>query len=114
MKKKAATVRYTAKQIDAKRAAGASRTDWKRVDAMSQDKVERLADEEDGKLEEGWEHGVVLGLPVPKADIHIRLDADVVDWFKAQGKGYQTRINAVLRAFVGTRRRMAEARRDRR
>jgi uncharacterized protein (DUF4415 family) len=112
MAKKAGTVRYTAKQIAAKRSRGASRTDWARVDAMSQDEVERLADEEDGKLEEGWEHGVVLGLPVPKAAIHIRLDADVVDWFKVQGKGYQTRINAVLRAFVGTRRRMAEGRRD--
>jgi uncharacterized protein (DUF4415 family) len=114
MPKKNDTVRYTAKQIDAKRKRGASRTDWARVDAMPQDEVERLADEEDGKPEAGWEHGVVLGLPMPKADIHIRLDADVIDWFKAQGKGYQTRINAVLRAFVGTRRRMAEGRRDQR
>ena len=114
MKKKTGTVRYTAKQIEAKRARGASRTDWVRVDAMAQDEVERLADEEDGKLKAGWEHSVVLGLPAPKAAIHIRLDADVVDWFKAQGKGYQTRINAVLRAFVGTRRRMAGSRRARR
>src|SRR5712691_7696198 len=114
MKKRADIVRYTAKEIEAKRARGASRTDWARVDAMAQGEVERLADEEDGKLAEGWEHGVMLGLPVPKAAIHIRLDADIVDWFKAQGKGYQTRINAVLRAFVGTRRRMAGARRDRR
>jgi uncharacterized protein (DUF4415 family) len=114
MKKKSDTVRYTAKQIAAKRARGESRTDWSRVDAMSQSEVERLADEEDGKLEEGWAHGVVLGLPAPKADIHIRLDADVVDWFKAQGKGYQTRINAVLRAFVETRRRMAGSGRARR
>ena len=110
MTKKADTVRYTASQIAAKRKRGASRTDWARVDAMSQGEAERLADEEDGKLEEGWEHSVVLGLPAAKADIHIRLDADVVDWFKAQGKGYQTRINAVLRAFVGTRRRMVEGR----
>ena len=35
----------------------------------------------------------------PKAAISLRLDADVLDWFKAQGPGYQTRINAVLRAF---------------
>ena len=107
-------MRFTAKQIAAKRARGESRTYWTRVDAMSQGEVERLADDEEGALEEGWEHGVVLGLPAPKADIHIRLDADVVDWFKAQGKGYQTRINAVLRAFVGTRRRMEGSRRARR
>lgn len=35
----------------------------------------------------------------PKASISLRLDADVLAWFKAQGPGYQTRMNAVLRAF---------------
>lgn len=34
-----------------------------------------------------------------KISVTARLDADMVDWFKAQGKGYQTRMNAVLRAF---------------
>ena len=34
-----------------------------------------------------------------KASISLRLDADVLDWFRAQGPGYQTKINAVLRAF---------------
>ena len=38
--------------------------------------------------------------PVPsKASISLRVDQDVLEWFKAQGTGYQTRINAVLRAF---------------
>jgi uncharacterized protein (DUF4415 family) len=42
------------------------------------------------------------GLPAPprKAAISLRLDADVLDWFRAQGGGYQTRINAVLRAYM--------------
>jgi len=35
----------------------------------------------------------------PKASISLRLDQDVLEWFKAQGTGYQTRINTVLRAF---------------
>jgi uncharacterized protein (DUF4415 family) len=35
----------------------------------------------------------------PKTSIALRVDADVLSWFKAQGPGYQTRINAVLRAF---------------
>jgi uncharacterized protein (DUF4415 family) len=34
-----------------------------------------------------------------KASISLRIDADVLEWFKAQGPGYQTRMNAVLRAF---------------
>ena len=35
----------------------------------------------------------------PKASISLRVDQDVLEWFKAQGTGYQTRINSVLRAF---------------
>ena len=35
-----------------------------------------------------------------KAAISLRLDADVLDWFRAQGTGYQTRMNAVLRAYM--------------
>jgi len=38
--------------------------------------------------------------PLPlKTSIALRVDADVVEWFKSQGPGYQTRMNAVLRAF---------------
>ena len=38
--------------------------------------------------------------PLPsKASISLRVDQDVLEWFKAQGTGYQTRINSVLRAF---------------
>jgi len=42
------------------------------------------------------------GLPVPprKTQIALRIDKDVLAWFKAQGKGYQTRINALLRAYM--------------
>jgi uncharacterized protein (DUF4415 family) len=35
----------------------------------------------------------------PKASVSLRIDVDVLEWFKARGSGYQTRINAVLRAF---------------
>jgi len=35
----------------------------------------------------------------PKTSVSLRVDADVLEWFKAQGAGYQTRINAVLRAY---------------
>lgn len=36
----------------------------------------------------------------PKQQVALRLDADVLDWFRAQGHGYQTKINALLRAYV--------------
>lgn len=35
----------------------------------------------------------------PKAHLNVRFDADIVEWFRAQGRGYQTRMNAVLRSF---------------
>jgi uncharacterized protein (DUF4415 family) len=108
MEKRGRIVRYTAEEIAAKIAAGEDETDWERVKAMPQEEVERLADEEDGPLPEGWESTIIIGLPPRKRDVHIRLDADVVDWFRTQGRGYQTRINAVLRAFVEARKRAAE------
>jgi uncharacterized protein (DUF4415 family) len=40
-----------------------------------------------------------LELQPAKAAVSLRVDQDVLEWFKAQGPGYQTRINAVLRAF---------------
>lgn len=40
-----------------------------------------------------------------KTPVNLRLDADVLEWFRAQGKGYQTRINAVLRTFYEAHRR---------
>ncbi|MEJ0047428.1 MAG: BrnA antitoxin family protein [Rhodospirillales bacterium] len=96
MAKKQTLVRYSAEQL----ATMPSETDWARVDAMTQEEVERMADEDDGPLPEGWEKTIVLGAPEPKQDVHIRLDPAVLRWFKAHGPGYQTRINEVLRAFV--------------
>jgi uncharacterized protein (DUF4415 family) len=40
-----------------------------------------------------------LGPVPPKTSISLRVDVEVLDWFKSQGRGYQTRMNAVLRAF---------------
>jgi uncharacterized protein (DUF4415 family) len=43
---------------------------------------------------------VTVELPKPKADLHVRIDRDVLDYLRSQGRGYQTRINAVLRSCV--------------
>jgi uncharacterized protein (DUF4415 family) len=46
--------------------------------------------------------------PVPKkAQIALRLDSDVLAWFKTQGRGYQTRINALLRAYMDAHRQQS-------
>jgi uncharacterized protein (DUF4415 family) len=44
-----------------------------------------------------------VGIPAPKDHINIRVDHDVLEWFKASGKGYQTLMNNVLSAFVKSR-----------
>ena len=44
-------------------------------------------------------------MPRPKRAISLRLDADLLDWLRAQGPGYQSRINAVLRAYMEAKRR---------
>ena len=67
----------------------ASRTDWKRLAEM-EDKDIDMSD-----IPELAE----LRVP-PKQSVTIRLDADVLDWFKAQGEGYQTRINKLLRSYM--------------
>jgi uncharacterized protein (DUF4415 family) len=41
-----------------------------------------------------------LRLPIKKQSVTVRLDSDVLEWFKSQGKGYQTRMNAVLRLYM--------------
>ncbi len=50
-------------------------------------------------LDEEWFKGAVLGIPTKMAT-SMRIDGDVMDWFKAQGRGWQTLMNAVLRAYV--------------
>ena len=98
--------RYTAEELAAMRRRGESRSDWARVAAMTEQELEAsIAADPDDAREVDWTQAFV-GMPPRKQDIHIRLDADVLGWFKGTGKGYQTRINNVLRAFVESRRRM--------
>ena len=49
--------------------------------------------------EEFWKTAKVV-MPQPKETMTIRLDADVLEWFRKQGRGYQTRINAILRSCM--------------
>jgi uncharacterized protein (DUF4415 family) len=46
-----------------------------------------------------WKEAKVVYPESPKKQITVRLDADMVEWFKKQGRGYQTRMNAVLRSY---------------
>ena len=78
-----------------------SKTDWQRLQAMKDYQIKLSKEHPELDLKHVARTIVRKGLrPVrPKTSLALRVDADVVEWFKAQGPGYQTRMNAVLRAF---------------
>ena len=94
-KKSEHIVRYTAEEIRAMIARGEDRTDWEKALLVP---LPDGSDPDDAMEEIEW---ATTELPLPRRKAHasLRLDADMLDWFKAQGRGYQTRINAVLRAY---------------
>ena len=77
-------------------------SDWARVDSQSDKKIEEaIASDVDSApaLDEQWFKKALL-INRHKDSVTLRLDSDILSYFKQQGKGYQTRINQVLRAFV--------------
>lgn len=76
-----------------------SRTDWARLKGKAA--AETTAEHPQADLRHIVRAVVRRGLrpAPPKAPISLRVDQDVLEWFKDQGPGYQTKINAVLRAF---------------
>jgi len=86
-------VRHSLSEISALREAGEART--------SPD-----APEAESLGAEFWRSARVV-MPAGKTSVHLRLDSDVVDWFRARGKGHLTRMNAVLRAYVETQKHCA-------
>jgi uncharacterized protein (DUF4415 family) len=55
--------------------------------------------------EDFWRDARVVMPPPGKASVHLRLDADVLEWFRAQGRGHLSRMNAVLRSFMEAHKR---------
>ena len=103
MRNDAHTLRFTTDELARMRESGADRTDWARVDALTEEELEASIDhDEEGEID--WS-SVQVGFPGPKRQLTVRFDADVIEWFKAQGPGYQTRMNAVLRSYVEARKR---------
>lgn len=77
------------------------KTNWARVKAIP-DSAIRFTKDAPRTSPEDWAEAVAhRGLPVPvrKEQIALRVDADVLTWFRAQGSGWQTRMNEVLKAY---------------
>ena len=70
-----------------------------------EDKTSPDAPEAESLGAEFWKSARVV-MPSGKTSVHLRLDSDIVEWFKANGKGHLTRMNSVLRAYVETQKRV--------
>jgi uncharacterized protein (DUF4415 family) len=77
------------------------KTDWARVDALTdEDIAQAVANDPDAApIDIDWSDAVLV-IPAKKKAISIRVDEDVLDFFKQEGDGYQRRINAVLRSYM--------------
>jgi uncharacterized protein (DUF4415 family) len=77
------------------------RTDWAALDALTDEQIEEAVrnDPDAVPLDIDWSDGVVV-MPAKKKAISIRIDEDVLDFFKSEGDGYQGRMNAVLRSYM--------------
>jgi uncharacterized protein (DUF4415 family) len=101
MQKRRDIVSYTADELAAKRARGETRSDWAKAAALTSEEIEAqvAADPDEAGMVIDWD-SATIEMPQPKATLNMRIDHDVLDWFRRTGKGYQTRINAILRSYV--------------
>lgn len=74
----------------------ASKTDWKRLAKMKDKDIDTS---DISELDEEFFKNAVVRMPAKKP-VTLRLDDDVLEWFKDQGQGYQTRINQLLRKYM--------------
>jgi uncharacterized protein (DUF4415 family) len=81
------------------------KTDWAVVDALSDEEIEEAVrnDPDAVPLDFDWSEAVLV-IPPKKKAISIRVDEDVLDYFRKEGAGYQRRINAVLRSYMQQKR----------
>ena len=94
--------RHSAAELRKKRDRGESGTDLVRVKSLTSQEIEQACMqqlEEDG-VGGDWTKSVEVVAAVNKKTVTMRLDPDLIDWFRQTGPGYQTRINAVLRAYM--------------
>ena len=86
-------VRYTLEEVRKLK----SQTDWARIEADEAAGIEPPFDEDDFEVD--WSSAVLVD-GLNKKPISLRVDPDVLEFFRKGGSGYQTKINAVLRAYM--------------
>lgn len=78
-----------------------SETDWEKLEMMTDEEID-LSDCPEVTSDNFARAVVRQGLPIGKnkAQVTLQVDSDVLKWFKSQGRGYQTQINSLLRAYM--------------
>jgi uncharacterized protein (DUF4415 family) len=78
-----------------------SRSDWAKAAAMTGEEIEATvaADPDEADMIMDWGN-TTIEMPRPKAVLNMRVDQEVLDYFRNTGRGYQSRINAVLKSYV--------------
>ncbi len=98
---------YMATELKSKRAE--SGTDLSKADTMTDEELERLiaADEDERDIRPDWTRAKLI-LPRAKKSVHLRLNQEIIDFFKAHGRGHISRMQAVLKAYVDAHRTHAK------
>ena len=82
-----------------------SETDWAALDALTDEQIEEsIKNDPDWSDDWNWSEAILV-IPPKKKAISIRVDEDVLDYFKKEGAGYQRRMNAVLRSYMQQKRK---------
>ncbi|MGK7897736.1 MAG: BrnA antitoxin family protein [Xenococcus sp. (in: cyanobacteria)] len=94
---------YTAEELQTMREQGRSQSDFSRTDTMSEQELTEAREADPTAAlcptPEEWE-SLIIEMPITKELISLRLDADVIAWFKSTEKDYQTIMNSVLRTYM--------------
>lgn len=101
------TKRFSVDELRERRRRGESQTDVAKLRSMDESQLEaRIAADPDWRdVPADWHTKAEAVMPRPKVPVSLRLDADVLEYFRSQGQGWQTRMNAVLRAYTEASRR---------
>lgn len=89
-------VRYTRETLPK------GKTDWDKITHITDEEIENAVqtDRDNPRWTKKMLNTAALHFPQKKIVVHMYLDQDVIEWFKSKGKGYQTRINSVLKSYV--------------
>lgn len=83
-------------------------SDWTLIDRLADDEIEAMAlgdCDNPATTTDDWADAFI-GLPPQKTPVNAKFDEDIVAWFKSQGRGYQARMNAVLRRYMDAHRKV--------